>query len=143
MKFSISPEIFAKWPEVKVGVLVITDMNNSGQSQRILRLLRQAEDETQKQVNEIGIPQMPEVAVWRSNYEQFGSNPKEFRSSIEALLRRAGNGKILPQINDLVDLGNYLSLQYHLPAGVEDLDKVKGDIELTFADGTEKGIYLG
>ncbi len=143
MKFSIDEKIFEKWPEVVIGALVINGFNNHGSDDRILKLLRDQENKTQQDLASLEMGQIPEVATWRQIHKDFGSDPRDFPSSIEALLRRARGGKQLPQINKLVDLYNYFSLKYKVPAGAEDIDKISGDVALTFATGTESGKYLG
>lgn len=144
MKFSVHPKIFVAYPDVQIGVLVITRMDNAGHSQDVLKLLGSEEQNQKQKLATVELGSLPEIAVWRKIYKDFGSDPRDYPSSIESLLRRARGGqKPLPQINNLVDLYNYISLKYHLPAGAEDLDKVKGDIELAYATGEEKGIYLG
>ena len=134
MKFIIINQIFEKYPGVKIGVIVIKGMDNSGRSEEILKMLRSQEAEQKKLLADVEMGSLPEIAQWREIYRSFGSNPKDYRSSVEALLRRvrAGN-KEIPHINSLVDLYNYLSLKYHLPAGAEDSDKMKGDFRLTIA----------
>ncbi|MBU1326814.1 arginine--tRNA ligase [Patescibacteria group bacterium] len=143
MKFSIDPKIFETFPGVEIGVIVITGLNNRGKGEEILAHLRTEELRQQKLLRGADFGVLPDIAGWREIYRKFGSNPHEYRSSVESLLRRACTGKPLPDINPLVNLYNYLSLKYHLPAGAEDLDKVAGDISLTFADASEKGICLG
>lgn len=143
MKFSVDQKIFEKWPEVQIGVLVLKGINNQGQKDDLLTFLRDEEKKQKKDLTGKELGSLPEVVVWREVYRAFGSNPHDFKSSVEALLKRVQLGKPLPQINKLVDLYNFLSIKYHIPAGAEDLDKVKGDIALTFSDGTDKGKYIG
>lgn len=143
MTFSVDPKIFETFPGVAIGVVSISDMVNSSNVEEITKLLQDEEAKQRQALNGVELGALLEVSAWRQIYKQFGSDPHDFRSSIESLLRRARGGKPLPLINPLVDLYNYLSLKYHLPAGAEDLDKVVGDISLMFADGSEKGIALG
>src|SRR3989344_6886221 len=144
MKFSVEPKIFERFPGVEIGVLVLTKLNNEGKSEEILKLLRVEEKKQKELLANVELGSLPEISGWRKIYRELGSNPKDFRSSVEALLRRARGGeKPIPQINNLVDLYNYISLKYHLPAGAEDLDKTEGDISLMFANGAEKGTYIG
>jgi len=144
MKFIIINQIFEKYPGVEIGVIVIKGMDNTGRNEEILKLLRIEEANQKMLLAETEIGSLPEISQWREIYRSFGSHPKDYRSSVESLLRRARAGnKEIPHINKLVDLYNYLSLKFHLPAGAEDLDKVKGDIRLTFASGNEEGITIG
>lgn len=143
MKFVINQRIFEKWPEVIVGGLVLTDFDNTGSNPELLKLLRDQENKTQQELSSLEMNQVPEVMSWRQAHRDFGSDPRDFPSSIESLLRRARGGKPLPEINKLVDLYNYLSLKYYVPAGAEDIDKIIGTVSLTFSNGTESGKYLG
>lgn len=143
MKFKVDQEIFEKFPGVRIGVLVLKGINNQKGKEKISELLRNEETKQHNLLAEVDFGILPQTADWRKIYEQFGSKPRDFRSSIEALLRRARSGKPLPHINPLVDLYNYLSICFYLPAGAEDLDKIVGDIELTFAKGDERGKYIG
>src|SRR3989338_6796191 len=124
MKFVINPKIFEKWPEVVVGGLVLTDFDNTGNNPKLLKFLRDQENKTQQELSSLEMNQVPEVMAWRQAHRDFSSDPRDFPSSIESLLRRARGGKPLPEINKLVDLYNYLSLKYYVPAGGEDPEKI-------------------
>ncbi len=144
MKLIVDPTIFEKYPGVEIGVLDIHGMDNSGHNNEILSLLRKEEAHQHEQLANTELGSLPEIGAWRKIYKSFGSDPHDFLSSVEAVLRRARRGvNPLPQINNLVDLYNYISLKYHMPVGAEDSDKIQGDVRLGFMIGTEKGMALG
>lgn len=143
MKFKVDPKIFEKFPGVRIGVLVLLGIDNTKNKDKILSLLREEEKKQNQLLQTVDFGLLPETAGWRRIYQEFGSKPRDFRSSVESLLRRVRTGNPLPKINPLVDLGNYISIHFYVTVGVEDLDKVAGDIELTFAQGNESGRYLG
>ncbi len=143
MKFKISKEVFEKFPEAVIGIIVAERANNSGENVEINEILQNSENEVREKFSAEQITKIPEIVAWRNAYSAFGAKPSDYRSSIEALLRRLLNGKNLPRINKIVDLYNYISIKYLVPAGGEDLDKIDGDILLTFADGSENFIALG
>ena len=143
MKFSIDPKIFDQWPGVKIGVAFLTGIDNSKKVPEIVQLLRDQEEQVKQELTGKESLDLPEVTVWRQVYKDFGSDPHDFKSSVEALIKRAKNGKPLPEINPLVDLYNYLSLKYKIPAGAEDLDKTVSDISLSLSKGTEEGKTIG
>ena len=58
------------------------------------------------------------------------SKRKGARSSIEALLKRASQGHEFTPIEPLVDVYNSISLRYGVPVGIEDRDKIAGDLHL-------------
>ncbi|HUV72460.1 MAG TPA: phenylalanine--tRNA ligase beta subunit-related protein [Clostridia bacterium] len=143
MRLKVDPQIFKKFPGVRIAVLKLQGIDNSKSQDKIAMLLREEEKRQNRLLQTVEFGVFPETASWRAVYEAFGSKPSDFRSSVEALLRRVKASKPLPSINPLVDLYNYISIRFYLPAGAEDLDKVVGDIELTFAKGNEKGRYIG
>ncbi|MGE5287110.1 MAG: B3/4 domain-containing protein [Micromonosporaceae bacterium] len=75
------------------------------------------------------------VAAWQDAYRAFGAKPKRTRSSVEALLRRAGAG--LPRVNRVVDAYNAVSVAHVLPIGGEDSDAYDGPARLVRALGGE------
>jgi DNA/RNA-binding domain of Phe-tRNA-synthetase-like protein len=85
----------------------------------------------------------PHIAAWHAAYRAFGTNPRRQRPSAEALRRRLSRSGKLPRINPAVDCYNLVSATYDVPAGAFDLDRVRGDIVIRFADGSESFTPLG
>jgi DNA/RNA-binding domain of Phe-tRNA-synthetase-like protein len=71
-----------------------------------------------------------ETTAVRTMYKRVGIDPTKTRPSSEALLRRVRKGDSLPRINSMVDVCNWCSLEFQLPYGLYDLDRVEGDVEL-------------
>jgi DNA/RNA-binding domain of Phe-tRNA-synthetase-like protein len=71
-----------------------------------------------------------EVTSVRTMYKRVGLDPTKTRPSSEALLRRVRKGDTLPRINSMVDVCNWCSLEFQLPYGLYDADKIDGDVEL-------------
>jgi len=66
----------------------------------------------------------------RALYNAFGMEPTRYRPSSEALLRRVLAGKELYRINNAVDTCNLASLEFLLPIGMYDRDRIAGDVVL-------------
>ena len=81
-------------------------------------------------------------ALARALYRKFGMDPTRIRPSSEALLRRIKRGDPFPRVNSLVDVANALSVQYQVPVGLYDLEKVHG-IELVIRLGKPGEGYAG
>jgi DNA/RNA-binding domain of Phe-tRNA-synthetase-like protein len=142
MRFLVDDSIFQMFPRVRIGVLDGLDLDNRGNDSEIGQLLREAEGRLAASFEGIPITEHPRIAPWREAYRRFGAKPKNYRSSIESLVRRSLKGESLRHISKLVDIYNTVSLRHLLPAGGEDLDSIKGDILLTCAGETEPPIRL-
>jgi DNA/RNA-binding domain of Phe-tRNA-synthetase-like protein len=71
-----------------------------------------------------------EIAAVRTMYKRVGIDPTKRRPSSEALLRRVRKGEPLPRINSMVDVCNWCSLEFQLPYGLYDADRIEGDAVL-------------
>jgi lysyl-tRNA synthetase class 2 len=85
----------------------------------------------------------PPVTEWRNAFQKFGVKPSKYRSSIEQLLRRALKNDILQTPLTLVNLYCYVSLIQLVPMGAYDLQNIKGDITVRFADSGEPFLGIG
>lgn len=138
----VSEGIFRSFPEAVLGVIAFEGINNRGEDASIMSALRQEEARIVDALGAVPINDHPHIAPWREAYRKFGAKPKDYPSSIENLVRRVVKGHQLPHINLLVDLYNTISLRHIVPVGGEDLDKIDGDILLTFADQNEAPVRL-
>jgi DNA/RNA-binding domain of Phe-tRNA-synthetase-like protein len=143
MKDIVAPEVLAKFPGYVRGVVIARGVDNSGENQRLIELLRKIVQEATQNDSLQDIKNHPSIAPWRQAYSDFGTNPNKFYCSIESLGRRARRGDQLPYINTLVALFNYFSLKHIVPSGGDDLGSVEGDLHLTLAKGDEPFTPLG
>lgn len=141
MKFVIADEIFEKFPEAIVGAVVAKNIDNSGEDKEIINIIRQEENKIKNELSLDGLAKDPLIRNWRKAYKLFGEDKD--RASHDALIKRLLKGAEIRHINKLVDIYNYISLKYKTPVGGEDLDKIRGNIFLKFADGNEKFVLLG
>jgi DNA/RNA-binding domain of Phe-tRNA-synthetase-like protein len=142
MRLRIDPRIFDEYPGVRVGALFVDGVDNSGGDPEIRRLLDEAERRAAAALAGVEVAAHPRVVPWRDAYRRFGAKPKKYRSSIENLVRRVLQGGSLPSIHPLVDLYNVVSLRHLVPVGGEDLDRIEGDLVLTFAGDAEPPALL-
>lgn len=88
----------------------------------------------------IPISEVPRIQNARTFFRSIGIDPTKRRPSSEALLRRAVNGKELYQINNIVDVGNWCSLEFLLPICVYDYANIKGKVSVKI--GSSQDSYL-
>jgi len=141
--YGIADEIFQRFPGYVRGVVIAHELTNGPSPPELLQLLREAEASVRARVRPEAVADEPRIKAWREAYRSFGAKPAEFRSSIEAMLRRALKNDPLPSINALVDIGNMISLRHLLPAGAHAIDVLAGDIALQPATGTERFVAFG
>jgi len=137
MKFKIDTRIFEKFPGLKIGVVTARNIDNHGLSDEIMQLIREKEREIRENYDTETLSQHSKINSWRGAYSSFGAKPKKYKSSVESLYRMILKGLDLRHINNIVDLYNYISIKYMIPAGGDDVAKVDGDITLKFAVGDE------
>jgi lysyl-tRNA synthetase class 2 len=137
MKFKIDTRIFEKFPGLKIGVVTVRNIDNHGLSDEIMQLIREKEREIRENYDTETLSQHSKINSWRGAYSSFGAKPKKYKSSVESLYRMILKGLDLRHINNIVDLYNYISMKYMIPAGGDDMAKVDGDITLKFAVGDE------
>ncbi len=145
--FVVEPSFWGLFPDCEIGVLVISDIDNSedGNAEtrdRVVADLERANELARNLLIEPVLSQYPAVAVWRDAFQRFKTK-KGARSSIEALLKRVDKGQGVGPINPLVDIYNAISLEYALPCGIEDVDTFAGDLRLTVTDGGDTFQALG
>ena len=143
MNFSVSPAVFEQHPDLTIGVIVTTEIDNTNPSAEIEDLLRQAEEHVRSSIEIETFKEHPNIAALQEVHRSFGSNPNKFPPSAQALVKRVLKGRQLPSISPLVDLYNVISLRHIVCAGAEDMDACSGDVQLTFADGDEAFFLLG
>jgi len=85
--------------------------------------------------------QIPPLQEARRLYHAVGIQPSRIRPSSEALLRRVLKGQDLYAINNVVDACNLASLEFLLPIGLYDLDRVQGDVTVRLGRAGEE--YAG
>lgn len=84
---------------------------------------------------------IPLIKEARDGYKKMGKDPSRYRLSCESLLRRIVKGNNLYRINNLVDIGNVLSIEINRSVAVLDYDKIVGDIVIRM--GTVNDEYYG
>jgi DNA/RNA-binding domain of Phe-tRNA-synthetase-like protein len=142
MNLTIDPHIFDRFPQSMTGVIFAHGLNNSV----IVPVedLRPVEDLVRAAFAGLEAPSRhPNILSWRQAFKAFECDPQKYRCSAEALARQVLKGNSIWGINPLVDIYNFISLKYIVPVGGENLSAIVGDVQLTFATGTEEFIRLG
>jgi len=140
---SISEEIFSLFPDYMRGIVLMRGVKNGESPPEITNEIRAEEKRLRQLFQDIEITAHPKIQLWREAYRTVGIKPSKFRPSIEALIRRIMQGKQLPAINTLVDIGNLFSLKNLMPIGGHAIDEIQEEMRLKMATGAEMFIPFG
>ena len=143
MKIEVAPEIFTMFPGYVRNLLVVRGADNLKEEPELAEILLEQQRRIREDESFEDIKNHPFITCWRNAFERFKVNPSKCPPSIANLIKRVKSGKDLPYVNSLVAIFNIISMKYVLPAGGDNLDIVKGDIRLTFAQGDENYTPLG
>lgn len=141
--FGYHEEIIERYPDVRGAVVHAVGLVNGPSPPE---LQREYDAEQRRVVEEIGdspLSAIPSVEAWRRTFSGFGVKPTQYRSAVEALLRRLTKHGDIPSINALVDIANLVSIRYRLPVAVCDQRSVTGVTTVRFATGEESFTDLG
>jgi DNA/RNA-binding domain of Phe-tRNA-synthetase-like protein len=136
--FSISDDVFARFPDYARGVVVAYEVTNGPTPPDLVAQLRAAEASVRSRLTLETLTAEPRIAAWREAFRKIGIKPSEYRASVEAMARRALRDQELPAINALVDIGNVLSLRYLVPVGDHAIDHLTQGMTLRLATGSER-----
>lgn len=143
--FTADPSFWEVFPDAQLNVLIVKGIADNQAKENdpyLTELLTNGKEAAKKFLQEETFSQNSVIAEWRGAFSQFKTK-KGARSSIEALLKRVSQDRKFQPINPLVDIYNSISLEFAVPCGGEDLQKIAGDIHLGQAVGGEAFLPLG
>jgi DNA/RNA-binding domain of Phe-tRNA-synthetase-like protein len=137
-RFSYTPEILTRFPDITAAVLLVSSAANGPTPSALADAFAAEQEAALRRIGDTPLSEIPSLAAWRRAFSAFGVKPTQYRSSAEALLRRLTKHGSIPSINLLVDLGNLLAVRYGLPVAVFDQEPVTGGTRVQFAVGGEQ-----
>lgn len=141
--FTVAPEVFEKLPTYCLGAVAAKGVDNRAASGAIAALLDRRVQEFAAAHAGANVRELPGVKACRDAFQALGMNPNKFMCSIEALAKRVQKGSGLPHINPVVDLGNAFSVQYLLPMGAHDVERLEDGIEVRFSTEADHFLPMG
>ncbi|WP_286926925.1 MULTISPECIES: B3/B4 domain-containing protein [Lysinibacillus] len=141
MDISINQSLLTQHPELKFGIIHYTKIVVAESPQMIKGRMQLYQENLYLEVQENPVTQREGIAEWRRLWKKLGADPNRYRHSAESLMRRISKQNYLTPYHSGVDLNNFFSLQYEIPVGLYDVDKLQGDIEIAL--GNEDTGYEG
>jgi DNA/RNA-binding domain of Phe-tRNA-synthetase-like protein len=141
--FAYDPAITERFPAIRAGVVTASGLDNGPSPEELVDQYRAEQVDALARLAATPISETPSVRAWRRAFSAFGVKPTQYRSAVEALLRRLDKSGDIPSINTLVDIGNLISIRYALPVAVLDRSSLTGSVTVRFATGAERFTDLG
>jgi DNA/RNA-binding domain of Phe-tRNA-synthetase-like protein len=141
--FRYADELLAVFPATRGGVIHAVGLNNGATPSALIDRYRVEQDRVKSDIGDSPLSELPSVSAWRSTFAKFGVKPTQYRSAVEALLRRLTKQGDIPSINLLVDMANLVSIRHRLPVAVFDQAETSGVTTVRFAAGDEQFTDLG
>lgn len=143
MKFEIAKEVFDLLPNGYFGIVAVKGMDNTKEIPELEAQLAENIVQCEKDFEGIKVKNAEDIVPYRDAFKAIGINPNRYMCSIEALLDRIAKGKGFPHINAIVDMGNAVSIKYHLPIGAHDMGTIEESLDVRFADAEDTFIPFG
>lgn len=141
MKITISKSILDTLPNFTIEALLF-DVEAKETSNDVKELINKYQTKVREEYSSLEeVLNIPLIKEARDGYKKLGKDPSRYRLACESLLRRLVKGNDLYIINNLVDIGNILSIDFKRSTAVLDYDKVDGDIYIR--RGAKSDYYEG
>jgi len=141
--FRYHPSILDRFPSLHAGMIQAEDVRNGPTPEALSEAFREEQKIVLESIGQKPLSEIASLAAWRATFRKFGVDPTQYRSAVEALLRRLVKKGDIPSINALADMANMVSIHYGVPVAVFDLHQLTLPITVRFADGTERYTPLG
>lgn len=143
MRFEIAKEVFDLLPDAYFGVVAVKGMDNTKEIPELEAQLAENIMECEREFEGVKVKNAEDILPYREAFKAIGINPNRYMCSIEALLDRIAKGKGFPHINAIVDMGNAVSIKYHLPIGAHDMKTVEDSLDVRYAEADDTFIPFG
>ncbi|WP_053365337.1 B3/B4 domain-containing protein [Bacillus sp. FJAT-27245] len=138
MEISISTELSELIPGFKLGVIQYKDITVGDSPQMVKGRLQLFQESLFFDLEDKNVTDLEGIEEWRAIFKKTGKDPNRYRHSAEALYRRVQKQNYLTSVQSAIDLNNFFSLQYQVPIGIYDADKLSGNIEVRIGGAGEE-----
>lgn len=129
-KINIDPQIKNLYGDIKIGYLVLNNVQVIDTPPRVKKIARKIEALVREEFENKPLLENFNIKKWIQYAERMGIvNDSELPAHI-GLLKSILSGKNIPKINCIVDLANIISAKYKCPVGAFDANCINLDITL-------------
>jgi DNA/RNA-binding domain of Phe-tRNA-synthetase-like protein len=129
MNINIDNELITLLRHIRIGLLT-SEVDCALSSLELTVMISEYVKQIENNYKLDAINQIENIKSSRIAYKRLGNDPSRYRPSAESLYRRIVKGYGLYEINNVVDILNFISLQSGISIGGYDCDKINGEINL-------------
>ncbi|MCP3741708.1 B3/4 domain-containing protein [Rossellomorea sp. BNER] len=141
MEVTLNSSLCNRISDFKLGIITYHNIQVDDSPQMLRGRLQLFQESIYFDLESKKVTDIPSIQEWRAIFKKLGKDPNRYRHSAEALYRRIKKQNYLSPIHSATDLNNFFSLQYGVPLGIYDLEKINGSISITVAEEGEE--YIG
>jgi DNA/RNA-binding domain of Phe-tRNA-synthetase-like protein len=141
LETQLSQQIINKIPHFKLGIIEYKGITVGESPQMLKGRLQLFQEAIFFDLEEKNVTDLPGIQEWRKIFKQTGKDPNRYRHSAEALYRRIQKQNYLVSTQSAIDVNNFFSLQYQVPIGIYDMEKLKGSVTIRIGEENEE--YIG
>jgi DNA/RNA-binding domain of Phe-tRNA-synthetase-like protein len=141
LEIQLSPNLIERIPNIKLGIIEYKGITVGDSPQMVKGRLQLFQESIFFELDHKNVTDFPGIAEWRQVFKSTGKDPNRYRHSAEALMRRIQKQNYLVPVHSAIDINNFFSLQYQVPIGVYDADKLTDPITIRIGEEGEE--YAG
>ncbi|MBD8070617.1 B3/4 domain-containing protein [Bacillus sp. PS06] len=139
MEITISQSLKNVVPDFKIGVIEYSNIVVADSPQMVKGRLQLFQENIFFDLDEKDVSAYEGLREWKAVFNKVGTDPNRYRPSVEALYRRIKKQNYITTIHSAADVNNFFSLQYEVPIGIYDTDKLHGEfIEIGIGSTTDE-----
>ena len=138
MEIRIEPEITELIPNFKIGFIQYEEISVGESPQMLKGRLQLFQESLYFELEDKKLTDFPGIHEWSQIFKRIGKDPNRYRHSAEALYRRIQKQNYLQPVNSAIDLNNFFSLQYDIPIGIYDSEKLNNPLTLRLGNDGEE-----
>jgi tyrosyl-tRNA synthetase len=130
MKIQFTEKFVEKVPDAREGLLLITNLNNSYNTDHSFQFLCEAMDKARVNFLKKDLSENKSIAQWLQKFNELGFESEKNKPSHIQLLSRVLDQQDLPNINPIVNIINAIQITHLVPIGAHDLANAIGSIKV-------------
>jgi DNA/RNA-binding domain of Phe-tRNA-synthetase-like protein len=141
LEIKVSSQITTLIPHFKLGIIEYKGITVGESPQMLKGRLQLFQESIFFDLEGKAVTDLPGIKEWRQIFRKTWKDPNRYRHSAEALYRRIQKQNYLPSTQSAIDVNNFFSLQYQVPIGIYDVEKIQGSVSVRIGEDNEE--YLG